>query len=112
MGAVEVRCAVVHRVDYDKSPPGRASGRDDRGEGVNQQLGAEPLAVQIATQGELGEEDRGDALRRSAANHRWRGIPLDQIRGDREVAGDGISSFFDEQICTSTLPGRVAGVLL
>ena len=77
MRAVEVRRVAVHRIDYDKAPAGRASGCDDRSQGVDQQLGAEPFAVQIATQSQLGEEDRGDALWRSAADTRWGGIPVD-----------------------------------
>jgi hypothetical protein len=44
---------------------------------VNQQLGAEPLAVQTPMKGQLGEEDRGDALRRPAADTSRGVIPLD-----------------------------------
>jgi hypothetical protein len=78
---------------------------------MNQQLGAEPLTVQTLMKGQLGKEDRGDALGRPAADTSRGVIPLDQMRGKGEVASDSASSFLYEQICASALPCGMPGML-
>src|SRR6185312_3738040 len=46
MCAVEAGGVVVDRVHDDETPAGRARGVDDRGERVDEQLAAEPVAVE------------------------------------------------------------------
>jgi hypothetical protein len=76
VGTIEARYVLIHRIDYGEAPAGGARGHDDRGQGVNQQLGAEPLAMQTLVKGQLGKEDRGDTLRRPAADTSRGVIPL------------------------------------
>ena len=111
MGAIEARGVLIHRVYYDEAPAGGTRGHDDRGQGVNQQLGAEPPAVQALMKGQLGKEDRGDALGRPTAGTSRGVIPLDQMRGKGEVADDSAGGFLYEQICASALAYGVPGVL-
>lgn len=111
VGTIEARGVLIHRVDYDEAPAGGARGHDDRGQGMNQQLGTESLAVQILMKGQLGKEDRGDALGRPATDTSRGVITLDQMRGKGVVADDSASSFLYEQICASALPCGMPGVL-
>lgn len=111
MGTIEARGFLIHRVNHDEAPAGGARGHDDRSQSMNQQLGAEPSTVQTLIKGQLGKEDRGDALRRPAANTSRSVITLHQMRGKGEVADDSASSFLYEQIGASPLPCRIPGVL-
>jgi hypothetical protein len=63
VSAIEARRALVNGVDDNEAAASRARRGDDGGQGMNQQLGAKPLAVQTLVYRELGEKDRRDALR-------------------------------------------------
>ena len=77
MATIKARRVLIHRVDHDETPASGARGHDDGSQSVNQQLGPESLAVQTLLKGQLGKEDRGDALGRSASDASRGAIPLD-----------------------------------
>ncbi len=83
---VEAACRFVDGVDDDQSAAGDLHGISGAGQCVEQQAGAESLAVQAAVERESCEQDRWDAVRalsgsiRASMRSVREGIP-DIVRG-------------------------------
>lgn len=61
---------------------------------MDEELGADALAVEAFVEGELGEEDRRDLLGCPAADTTVRGVALDEVRRSRR-SGDGLRGDLD-----------------
>lgn len=110
MRAVEGGGLVVDRVDDDEAAAGGAGGVGDGGERVDEQLGAEPLAVDTPVERELGEQDRGYPRRRAASDSSRCLLRGEEVRRDREVSADRFGLRVDQEVGARALAVGVAGM--
>lgn len=89
---VKAGCIVADGIHDDEAGGDDIGGVDDPARGIGEQGATEALTVEIAVQGEPGDEHGGDALWRASPNLVGKIPAFDDVAGQGEVGEDRAGS--------------------